>query len=66
MAELNNDILKSGEGNEIVKVDIEMLDYAYVQDCKDFLQVSSILDVLKSGKEGHYPDVSLNICASIY
>lgn len=41
------------------KIEVEMLDYAYVRDCTDWNQLSAIVDVLKSGKEGHYPDVRL-------
>lgn len=43
------------------KIEVEMLDYDYVRDCKDWNQLSAIVDVLKSGKEGHYPDVSILI-----
>lgn len=44
-------------------VPIEMLDYAYVGSCTDVKLVQKILAVLKSGKEGLYPDVSnLYVC----
>lgn len=58
MAELGD--LFSGASNtpKDFKVEVEMLDYAFVNDCKDWVQISAILDVLKSGKEGYYPDVS--------
>jgi hypothetical protein len=55
MAELGNAL---GLEDKNVKVDVEMLDYAYVQECKDVDKVNAILEVLKSGKEGHYPDVN--------
>lgn len=43
-------------------VPIEMLDYAYVGSCTDVKLVQKILAVLKSGKEGLYPDV--RVCHS--
>lgn len=42
-------------------VDVEMLDYSFVNDCKDWKQLNAIVDVLKSGKEGYYPDVRNSI-----
>lgn len=57
MAELGN-LFGGGEANE-AKIEVEMLDYGYIGDCKDWSVVSAILDVLKSGKEGHYPDVHI-------
>ena len=39
------------------KIEVEMLDYGYIGDCKDWSVVSAIVEVLKSGKEGHYPEV---------
>ena len=40
-------------------VPIEMLDYAYVESCTDVKLLQKILAVLKSDKEGLYPDVSV-------
>jgi len=56
MAELGD--LLSGLPATEAKVEVEMLDYAYVSNCNDWKQVHAILTVLKSGHEGHYPDVS--------
>lgn len=56
MAELGN-IFGSGSSNKDQKIEVEMLDYGYVKDCTDWNQLSAIVDVLKSGKEGHYPDL---------
>ena len=39
-------------------IQVEMLDYTYVKDCEDYKQLNGILQLLKSGKEGYYPDVS--------
>ncbi len=40
-------------------MEVEMLDYSYVNECTDWSHLSAIVDVLKSGTEGYYPDVSL-------
>jgi sperm-associated antigen 1 len=55
MAELG-DFLVSGDSK--VQVEIEMLDYGYIEKCNDAAKLRGIVDVLKSGKEGFYPDVS--------
>lgn len=55
MAELG-DFLVSGDSK--VHVDIEMLDYGYIEKCSDAHKLRAIVDILKSGKEGFYPDVS--------
>lgn len=55
MAELGSTFKLSGQEN--VQVDVEMLDYEFVNNCKDVALVNAILEVLKSGKEGIYPDV---------
>ncbi|TYZ67554.1 hypothetical protein PybrP1_012452 [[Pythium] brassicae (nom. inval.)] len=36
-------------------IDVEMLDYAYVEKCADLDELKGILAVLRSGKEGRYP-----------
>lgn len=41
-----------------VHVDIDMLDYDYINKCNDSQKLRAIVEVLKSGKEGYYPDVS--------
>lgn len=60
MAELGN-LFGSNSASGEQKIEVEMLDYGYVRDCKDWNQLSAIVDVLKSGKEGHYPDVSIAV-----
>ncbi len=57
MAELG-DLLTGSSVEAEVKVDVEMLDYSYVDQCKETKKLKAILGVLRSGKEGHYPDVS--------
>ena len=62
MAELNN-IFLSSSSEEISgsiddgSVDIEWLDFEYINNCTDLNRLKSIYSVLKSGKEGHYPEV---------
>lgn len=34
-----------------------MLDYGYIETCSDVKLLNEIVSVLKSGKEGYYPDV---------
>lgn len=55
MAELEGGILPI-DPNE--KIEIDMLDFAYVETCKDWKKLAKILDILRSGKEGYYPEVS--------
>ena len=44
-------------GDSKVHVDVEMLDYEYIEKCSDPQRLRAIVEVLKSGKEGFYPDV---------
>lgn len=53
MAELG-DFLISTESSD-VEVTVDMMDYHYVNECKDDKKLRAILKVLESGKEGHYP-----------
>jgi sperm-associated antigen 1 len=55
MAELGEFELRS---ESKVAVDVEMLEYEYIQKCHDPEKLRAIMEVLKSGKEGYYPDVS--------
>jgi len=58
MAELGN-LLSGGEDAEKKEeVNVEMLDYSYVNSCTDVKKLRAIVDVLASGSEGLYPDVS--------
>ncbi|KAL5034908.1 hypothetical protein RTP6_002685 [Batrachochytrium dendrobatidis] len=40
---------------DVADYNVEHLDYAYVETCKDVSELSMLLKVLKSGKEGFYP-----------
>ncbi len=40
-----------------VPIEIEMLDYGYIEKCSDPNKLKAIVEILKSGKEGIYPDV---------
>lgn len=57
MSELGN--LFFGNENSKISVDVEMLDFQYISECKDWKIVNAIVETLKSGKEGHYPEVFL-------
>jgi hypothetical protein len=48
-------------------VEIEHLDYGYIEKCTDAKQLRAILNVLRSGKEGSYPDVrmTVNVCTAL-
>ena len=54
MAELGDFLSPS---SEIVDVNVEMLDYTYVTECNDTKKLKGILELLRSGKEGDYPDL---------
>jgi hypothetical protein len=56
MAELDRPFLSIDMEN--IQVDIDMMDFSYVEACDDWQKLYKILSVLKSGKEGHFPDVS--------
>ncbi|KAJ8540740.1 hypothetical protein ON010_g12485 [Phytophthora cinnamomi] len=38
-------------------IDVEMLDYGFVERCSDLDELKGILATLRSGKEGRYPDL---------
>lgn len=38
-------------------IPVEHLDYRYVEKCTDKYEIYGILEILKSGKEGKYPDL---------
>ena len=64
MAELDN-VFSSSSSEETSgpldneNVDIEWLDFDYINNCTDLNRLKSIYNVLKSGKEGRYPEVCL-------
>ena len=58
MAELSDMAIGSGDDSTLSKgIDVEMLDYDYVAKCNDAKTLRGILSLLKSGKEGFYPEV---------
>jgi sperm-associated antigen 1 len=59
MAELGEFELKA---ESKLAVDVEMLEYEYIEKCNDPEKLRAIVEVLKSGKEGFYPDVSFHLC----
>ena len=46
-----------GSSNASDDVPVEHLDYAYVRACTDENELAKILGVLRSGKEGLFPDL---------
>ena len=38
-------------------INVDMLDYGFVSNCSDSKKLQGILDLLRSGKEGNYPDL---------
>ena len=40
-------------------ITVDMCDYAYIDECNDTKKLNGILNLLRSGKEGFYPEVSL-------
>jgi len=45
------------DGTKHVEVRTEELDFAFIEKCGDAGKVRAIVDVLQSGKEGHYPEL---------
>ncbi|XP_073406550.1 sperm-associated antigen 1 [Dendrobates tinctorius] len=39
-------------------IPVEHLDYKFIEECKDIKHLEKILRVLRSGEEGHYPDLT--------
>jgi len=56
MAELGN-LFGSGDEEVTSKISVEMLDYEYVKTCTNPNELKGIVSVLKSGKEGFYPQL---------
>lgn len=56
MAELG-DFSSEIEGND-APATVDMCDYGYVNECNDKKKLGGILRLLRSGKEGHYPEVT--------
>lgn len=40
-------------------ITVDMCDYSYVDECNDEKKLRGILNLLRSGKEGFYPDVRM-------
>ncbi|RYG60941.1 hypothetical protein EON64_18945 [archaeon] len=62
MAELEDGWLPQNEA--VQEVEVDKLDFVYVKTCSDWKMLFQILRVLRSGKEGFFPDVSLHLCAA--
>jgi hypothetical protein len=59
MAELG-DFLSQPDSTDGDNVTVDMCDYGFVDECTDQKKLSGVLRLLRSGKEGFYPDVSYN------
>jgi hypothetical protein len=58
MAELGDFMVpQDGEAEFTKDVTVDMLDYKYVEECTDAQKLKQVLAVLKSGKEGFYPQL---------
>lgn len=55
MAELEKSLFSAAV--DLTQVEVDMLDFSFVESCEDWKKLFSILEVLRSGKEGHYPEV---------
>jgi hypothetical protein len=55
MAELGDFLSQADSTDDNVTVD--MCDYGFVDECKDHKKLSGVLRLLRSGKEGFYPDL---------
>lgn len=43
---------------EKYSIPIESLDYEYIRECKNIKKLVQILEILRSGEEGFYPDLN--------
>ena len=69
MAELGDLAAALGVDEKDKKIEIatEMLDYKYVEDCDDTRKLKGILETLRSGRDGFYPDVrALSLSLYLY
>ena len=41
-------------------ITVDMCDYAYIDECFDQKKLNGIIKLLRSGKEGFYPEVSIS------
>ena len=58
MAELGDFMVSQDpEGDTTKDVTVDMLDYKFVEECTDPKKLKLVLSVLKSGKEGFYPEL---------
>jgi hypothetical protein len=63
MAELEGTLGSSQDfdANNNIKVETDWLDFDFVKDCNDKKKLTLIFNTLKTGREGHYPEVSIII-----
>jgi hypothetical protein len=56
MTELS-DAQSNDSSHEEYEIQVDMLDYGYIEACEDSKTLRGIMKVLESGKEGIYPEV---------
>lgn len=62
MAELGDALERGGATKDVT---IEMLDYDFLDRCSDPDLIRAIVRKLKSGEEGHYPDLLKVRCVEV-
>ncbi len=62
---LGTDVIPERQKHQAIDVTTSMLDYKYVEDCKDVVTLKEILRVLVSGKEGRYPQLEETVVERI-
>eukprot|EP01035_Chromulina_nebulosa_P020929 gene20929-27128_t len=70
MAELGDLMTSAFIGDQdaidIKNIDVDMLDYNYIEKCSDIKKLKGILIVLESGKEGYYPHLIKTVQDKIF
>ncbi len=52
------------QGIDHVEIDVDMLDFPFVENCTEWVKLAKIVQILKSGEHGHYPEVSMCLLLS--
>ena len=55
MAELDKTFFVPGLDQ--IQIELDMLDFGFIESCNDWVKLLKVVETLKSGKEGHYPEV---------
>ena len=49
--------LVGGESEKKTEITTQMLDYTFVDECQDIEVLKGVVEALKTGRDGHYPDL---------